>query len=89
LTLGLYVKYITVWAIVLWSYRGISHVVDLCFFTKFTIGLALLFLVLAVLMAKFFKPEAPKDLGVPTAPATNSVPAPPAQTPTPEPAGQN
>ena len=47
------------------------------FFTKFTIGLVMVFLVLAIVMAKFFKPEAPKDLGAPISPTTNSVPAPP------------
>ncbi len=56
------------------------------FFTKFTIGLVLLFLLLAILMAKFFKPQAPKDLGAPMSPTTNSIPAQPAA---PGPAGQN
>ena len=47
------------------------------FFTKFTIGLVLLFLVLAIVMAKFFKPEAPKDLGAPMQQTTNQAPAQP------------
>lgn len=56
------------------------------FFTKFTIGLVMVFLVLAIVMAKFFRPEAPKDLGAPMPRTTNSVPAQPAA---PAPAGQN
>ncbi len=47
------------------------------FFTKFTIGLVMLFLVLAIVMAKFFKPEAPKDLGAPMQQTTNQAPAQP------------
>ena len=47
------------------------------FFTKFTIGLVLLFLVLAVVMAKYYKPGVPKDLGAPMQQTTNQAPAQP------------
>jgi preprotein translocase subunit SecG len=45
------------------------------FFTKVTIGLVLLFLVLAVIMVKFYKPISSEDLSQPTMPAA-AQPAP-------------
>ena len=40
------------------------------FFTKVTIGLVLLFLVLAVIMVKFYKPISSEDLSQPMMPTT-------------------
>ena len=42
------------------------------FFTKFTIVLVLVFLMLAIVLAKFYKPLAPKGLDAPMAPAANT-----------------
>jgi preprotein translocase subunit SecG len=43
------------------------------FFTKFTIVLVLVFLMLAIVLAKFYKPQAPKGLDAPMmTPAANT-----------------
>ena len=48
------------------------------FFTKVTIGLVLLFLVLAVVMVKFYKPISSEDLSQPMMPgAAQPAPVPP------------
>ena len=54
------------------------------FLTWVTIGLVILFLLLAIVMAKFYRPSASEDLGAP-APINNTMPVQPEQ-PAPAPA---